>query len=37
MPKSVRLILTIMDGNHRIKVLEERGYDINSLPYELYP
>lgn len=26
----------IMDGNTRIKVLEERGYDINSLPRESY-
>jgi hypothetical protein len=25
----------IMNGNTRIKVLEERGYDINSLPREI--
>lgn len=25
---------TILDGNHRIKVLIERGVDINSLPRE---
>lgn len=25
----------IMNGNTRIKVLEERGFDINSLPREL--
>jgi hypothetical protein len=27
----------IMNGNTRIKVLEERGYDINSLPREIIP
>jgi hypothetical protein len=27
----------IMNGNTRIKVLEERGYDVNSLPREPYP
>jgi RHS repeat-associated protein len=27
---------TIMDGNTRLRVLEERGVDINSLPRELY-
>ena len=27
---------TIMNGNTRVKVLEERGYDINSLPREPY-
>jgi hypothetical protein len=27
----------IMDGNTRIKVLEERGFDINSLPREVMP
>ncbi|HEY4330294.1 MAG TPA: hypothetical protein VGN88_11205 [Phycisphaerae bacterium] len=26
----------IMDGNTRIKVLEERGFAIESLPYEPY-
>ena len=26
----------IIDGNTRIRVLEERGYDINSLPREHY-
>jgi hypothetical protein len=25
----------IMNGNTRIKVLEERGFDVNSLPREL--
>jgi len=25
----------VMNGNIRIKVLEERGYDINSLPREV--
>ena len=27
----------IMDGNTRIKVLEERGFDVNSLPREVLP
>ena len=27
----------IMNGNTRIKVLEERGFDINSLPREVIP
>jgi hypothetical protein len=27
----------IMDGNVRIKVLEERGFDINRLPRETLP
>jgi hypothetical protein len=27
----------IMNGNTRIKVLEERGFDINSLPREVLP
>jgi hypothetical protein len=27
----------IMNGNTRIKVLEERGYDVNSLPREVLP
>jgi hypothetical protein len=27
----------IMNGNTRIKVLEERGFDINSLPREIVP
>jgi hypothetical protein len=27
----------IMNGNTRIKVLEERGYDVQSLPRELVP
>ena len=26
----------IMNGNTRIKVLEERGFDINSLPREIF-
>jgi hypothetical protein len=28
---------TVMQGNHRIKVLEERGVDVNALPREPYP
>ena len=27
----------IMNGNVRIKVLEERGFDVNSLPREVLP
>ncbi len=27
----------IMNGNTRIKVLEERGYDLDSLPRENFP
>jgi hypothetical protein len=27
----------IMNGNVRIKVLEERGFDINNLPREVIP
>lgn len=27
----------IMNGNTRIKVLEERGFDVNSLPREMLP
>jgi hypothetical protein len=27
----------IMDGNTRTKILEERGYALESLPYEPYP
>ena len=27
----------IMDGNTRTKVLEERGVDLDSLPFEPYP
>jgi hypothetical protein len=27
----------IMNGNTRIKALEERGYDVNSLPRETAP
>ena len=26
---------TILDGNHRIKVLRERGYDIDALPRDI--
>ena len=26
---------TILDGHHRIKVLEERGIDVHSLPREV--
>jgi hypothetical protein len=25
----------IMNGNTRVKVLEERGFDVNSLPREI--
>ena len=28
---------TVMDGNTRVKVLQERGYDVNELPREPYP
>jgi hypothetical protein len=28
---------TIMNGNTRIKVLRDRGFDVNSLPREPYP
>lgn len=28
---------TIVQGNTRIKVLQDRGYNVESLPYELYP
>jgi RHS repeat-associated protein len=28
---------TIMNGNHRIQVLRERGIDVNNLPRESYP
>ena len=27
----------IMNGNMRIKVLEERGFDVNNLPREVLP
>lgn len=27
---------TIMDGHHRIKVLRERGVDVNALPREIW-
>lgn len=27
---------TMMDGHHRIKVLIERGIDVNSLPREIW-
>jgi hypothetical protein len=33
----VRTDGTVMDGNTRVKVLEERGYDVNELPREPYP
>jgi hypothetical protein len=26
---------TLLDGHHRIKVLRERGYDVDALPREL--
>ena len=28
---------TIMDGNTRVKILEERAYPLDTLPFELYP
>ena len=28
---------TVMDGNTRVKVLEERGYNVDDLPREPYP
>jgi len=28
---------TIIEGNHRIKVLRERGVDVDSLPREIIP
>jgi hypothetical protein len=28
---------TIVDGNHRIKVLRDRGVDVDSLPREIIP
>lgn len=27
---------TIMDGNHRVKVLLERGFDVDNLPCEIW-
>jgi len=28
---------TIVDGNHRIKILRDRGVDVDSLPREIVP
>ena len=28
---------TIVDGNHRIKILRDRGVDVDSLPREIIP
>ncbi len=28
---------TVIDGHHRIKVLQDRGYDVDSLPREVIP
>ena len=28
---------TLIEGNHRIKVLRERGVDVDSLPREIIP
>ena len=36
-PLRVKADGTVMDGNTRVKVLEERGYDLDTLPYEPYP
>jgi intein/homing endonuclease len=35
-PLTVKPDGTIMQGNHRIKVLQERGVDVNKLPREIY-
>ena len=28
---------TIVDGHHRIKILRDRGVDVDSLPHEIIP
>ncbi len=28
---------TVVDGNHRIKILRSRGVDVNALPREIIP
>ncbi len=28
---------TVIDGHHRIKVLRDRGFDVDSLPREVIP
>ncbi len=28
---------TVLDGHHRIKILRERGLDVDSLPREIIP
>ena len=28
---------TVIDGHHRIKVLRDRGYEVDSLPREVIP
>jgi hypothetical protein len=28
---------TIVDGHHRLKILRDRGVDVNSLPREIIP
>ena len=28
---------TMIDGHHRIKILQDRGVDVNSLPREIIP
>jgi ParB-like chromosome segregation protein Spo0J len=33
----VRTDGTIVDGHHRIKILRDRGVDVNSLPREIVP
>jgi hypothetical protein len=35
-PLTVKKDGTIIQGNTRIKVLEERGFDVDSLPYVLH-
>jgi hypothetical protein len=38
-PEALKVISDgrIMNGNTRIKALEERGFDVNSLPREVIP
>lgn len=33
----VRLDGTVIDGHHRIKILRDRGFDVDSLPREVMP
>ena len=36
MPLQVKTDGTVMDGNTRIRMLQGRGYDVESLPRQLY-